>query len=51
MRHLQMINQTYFEHFNDSITYGYSAWKASIYFFIHAFFPDIFKFNGSQIIR
>lgn len=50
MRHLQIINQTYCEHFKDSITYGLRSWKASIYFFIHAFFPDFFQFNGSETI-
>ena len=50
MTHLQIINQTYCEHFQDAVSYGFSAWKASIYFFIHAFFPDIFLFNGSQTI-
>lgn len=50
MSHLQFINQTYFEHFQDSITYGLLSWKASMYFIIHAFFPDMFEFNGSGTI-
>jgi hypothetical protein len=50
MEHLQMIKQTYYEHFQDSIYYGFSSWKASIYFFIHAFFPNQFQSHGSDII-
>lgn len=49
-QHLEIIKQTYFEHFKDCIYYGFSSWKASIYFFIHAFLPNTFQHHGSDII-
>lgn len=48
--HLSSISQTYTEHLSDSITYSWSAFKASFYFFAHGFYPDAFKTNGSDII-
>lgn len=48
--HLESINQTYYEHFKDSMFYSLKALKASGYFFIHSFFPDICKTNGSNQI-
>ena len=49
--HLKYVNQTYFEHFFDAISYSFMACKASGFFFIHAFWPDIFEFNGSKQIE
>lgn len=51
MNHLQLLNQTYVEHFKDSIEYGLLSWKASLFFFIHAFFPNIFTSHGSRTIN
>jgi len=51
MSHLQIANQTYEEHFYDSMGYCLLAIEAGIYFFIHALFPDTFTSSGSQTIK
>ena len=48
--HLEKNNQTYFEHFKDSMSYSGQAFKASFYFFIHGFVPETFQSNGSDTI-
>jgi len=48
--HLKKNNQTYFEHFKDSISYSGKSFKASLYFLVHAFIPDLFQYTGSAII-
>lgn len=50
-RHLVFANQTYWEHFCDSLGYFKSSICASFYFFCHAFFPDIFEQSGSKKIK
>jgi hypothetical protein len=49
--HLEDVNQTYFEHFKDSIKYSFESLKGSLYFFVHAFIPDSYKTNGSEKIK
>ena len=49
--HLVFANQSYFEHFKDSIKYSGQSFKASFMFFCHAFWPDIFQQSGSITIR
>jgi hypothetical protein len=48
--HLKINNQTYFEHFQDSIFYCFKSLKASCCFFIHAIYPDICVTSGSKEI-
>jgi hypothetical protein len=48
--HLKENKQTYFEHLSESLSYSGQAFKASFYFLIHAFVPDLFKYNGSATI-
>lgn len=48
--HLEKNKQTYYEHFYDSMSYSLLAFKASFYFFIHAFIPESFQTNGSNTI-
>ena len=50
MKHLEFAKQTYFQHFFDSISYSFIAFKASFYFFIHALVPDIYQCDGSKTI-
>ena len=50
-RHLVFANQTYWEHFCDSLGYFKSSICASFYFFCHAFCPDIFEQSGSKKIN
>lgn len=49
--HLEYIKQTYIEHFIDAISYSFMALKACFFFFVHAFLPDIFEFDGSKLIE
>jgi hypothetical protein len=46
-KHLETVKQTYIEHFIDSVRYSYLSFKASMYFLIHAIYPDIFTSAGS----
>ena len=53
-RHLKYVKQGYFEslllqrkHLIDAFSYSFISLKASIYFFIHGFYPDLFEFDGS----
>lgn len=49
-QHLQKINQTYLQHFKDAVSYSYVSQKASLYFILHALYPDMFMTNGSSEI-
>lgn len=49
--HLYFSNQTYIEHFKDSIKYSIKSFKAGIYFLIHAFVPDLCVSSGSEEIH
>lgn len=46
-KHLIEINQTYFKHFKDAISYSIESFKCSFYFTCHAFYPDMYKTKGS----
>lgn len=48
-KHLVFANQTYWEHFKDAIKYSMISLKASIFFFCHAIWPDLFTRTGSDI--
>lgn len=48
--HLKENKQTYFEHLSETLSYSGQAFKASFYFLIHAFVPDLFKYNGSSTV-
>ena len=50
-KHLTFANQTYWEHFSDSIGYFKKSFSASLYFLCHAFWPDIFEKVGSKTIH
>ncbi len=49
--HLQDVNQTYFEHFRDTLCYSYLSLRACIFFLIHGIYPDIFIKSGSTTIH
>ena len=49
-KHLNIINQNYISHFYDAMKYCGMAYKASFFFFVHAFWPDFFISNGSETI-
>jgi len=48
--HLRLVKQSYFEHFFDAISYSFMAFKASFCFFVHSIWPDLFEFDGSNLI-
>lgn len=49
--HLKAIDQTYFQHFKNAFFYSILCQKASLYFAVHAIYPDWFVKNGSQTIQ
>ena len=49
--HLNDKNCSYFEHFKHAMYYSLVSLKASFYFFIHAFIPDLFTESGSTTIN
>jgi hypothetical protein len=51
MSHLQEANQTYFQHFKDSIGYSFTSLKCSFYFAVHAFFPGMCQSSGSTAVK
>jgi hypothetical protein len=50
-KHLKYVKQGYFEHLIDALSYSFVSLKASIYFFIHGLYPDLFEFDGSTHIN
>lgn len=50
-QHLQKINQTYFQHLQNAFSYATQCQKASLYFMVHAIYPDIFVDNGSTTVK
>ena len=48
--HLKYVKQTYFAHFMDSFSYSFRCFNAGFYFLVHAFWPDLFEFDGSREI-
>jgi hypothetical protein len=49
--HLRQINQTYFQHFGNALSYAFVCQKASMYFVMHALFPDTAVNDGSTEIK
>ena len=50
-KHLEFANQSYFEHFRDSLFYCGISLKGAFYFFCHGIWPDSFQQNGSETIH
>lgn len=49
--HLKKTNESYFQHFKNSIYISFCLFKASGYALIHAFYPDWFQSDASSICR
>lgn len=49
-KHLNAIDQSYGEHFINAMTYSWCSLKASVCFFCHAIWPDVFEWAGSNAI-
>lgn len=48
--YLDFIQKTYYEHFKDSIVKSWICTKSSFYFFIGAFFPNLFPHYAPDLI-
>ena len=46
-KHLECVQESYFEHFCRGITYSFMSCRAGFYFLVHSFYPDVFEFDGS----
>ena len=51
IKHLQENNISYTTHMKRSIAFSLNSFAASMYFFIHAFFPFILEHHGSRMIK
>jgi hypothetical protein len=47
-KHLKDIEMSYFQHMKCALGYAKESGKAMIYFFIHAFLPDVWVTKGSN---
>ena len=47
-KHLKNIEMSYFQHMKCALSYAKESGKAMIYFFIHAFIPDVWVTKGSN---
>ncbi len=50
-KHLKEINQTYFQHLYDAITYATMSFGAGFCFIIHAIYPDLLVWNGGLMVE
>ncbi len=50
-KHLKEIDQGYFHHFYDAMTYAIMSFGASCCFVIHAIYPDLFVSDGGILIE
>ena len=49
-RHLMLANQTYIQHLLDAMKYALISFYAGFALIIHAFFPFMFEFTGSNVL-
>jgi len=50
-KHLKEIKMSYFQHMKCALGYAKESGKAMIYFFIHAFLPDLWITKGSDQLK
>jgi len=50
-KHLKEINMSYFQHMKCALGYAKESGKAMVYFFIHAFLPDVWVIKGSNKLK
>ena len=50
-KHLKDIDMTYFKHMKCALGYAIECGKTMIYFFVHAFLPDIWVTKGSDQLK
>lgn len=48
--HLDIMKESYWTHFKAAMRFSRRSFQASLYFFCHAIWPDLFQHSGSDII-
>jgi hypothetical protein len=48
--HLKLMKISYFDHFLRAMKLSFMCLQSSYYLFIHAIYPDIYQFHGTEII-
>ena len=51
LKHPEEQNMTYVEHLKHACCYSIQAFKSSVIFLVHGFFPCLFQKTGSEIIK
>jgi hypothetical protein len=49
--HLENEKICYFKHFKRALKLSLMCLQASFYLFIHAIYPDVYEYTGTQIIK
>ena len=49
-RHLQSVDETYFEHFGQALRFSITLAVAAVVCLVHALLPFLFERTGSQLI-
>jgi hypothetical protein len=49
--HLKLMKISYSNHFFRAIKISFMCLQASYYLFIHAIYPDVYQFHGTEIIK
>ena len=44
-------NVDYFTHFHRSFSLSFKMFRGSLALFVHAFFPNVFEYTGSNILK
>jgi len=50
-KHLKEIDMSYFEHMKCALAYAKESAKMMVYFFVHAFLPDVWVSKGSTRLK
>lgn len=49
--HIKENNTTYFVHLRRALSLSFKSLQASIALFVHAIYPNIFEYTGSNLIK
>lgn len=49
--HIKENNTTYFVHMRRALSLSFKSLKASVSLFIHAMYPNMFEYTGSNLIK
>ena len=49
--HIKENNTTYFVHMRRALSLSFKSLQASIALFVHAMYPNIFEYTGSNLIK